>query len=177
MLARTAALDPGPSSNGPADFARPVVGRATTAAAAAAMPIARRALSDEPRARPHLSLVTPKSPPAIAPAPHQQVTRSAAERLALETGSTLEQGEGGLQTIHFAPPAIAAQQPYTVSRELADPAPPSMPAHLSAPAEGSAAGERPGMDPETMYEYFLERFKRDLLVEREQLGHLIIDNP
>jgi hypothetical protein len=28
-----------------------------------------------------------------------------------------------------------------------------------------------------MYEYFLERFKRDLLIEREQLGHLIIDNP
>ena len=33
------------------------------------------------------------------------------------------------------------------------------------------------MDPETLYEYFLDRFKRDLLVEREQLGHLIIDNP
>ena len=33
------------------------------------------------------------------------------------------------------------------------------------------------MDPETMYEYFIDRFKRDLLIEREQLGHLIIDNP
>ena len=33
------------------------------------------------------------------------------------------------------------------------------------------------MDPEQLYEYFLDRFKRDLLVEREQLGHLIIDNP
>jgi hypothetical protein len=33
------------------------------------------------------------------------------------------------------------------------------------------------MDPDAMYEYFLDRFKRDLLVEREQSGHLIIDNP
>ena len=33
------------------------------------------------------------------------------------------------------------------------------------------------MEREELYEYFLDRFKRDLLVEREQIGHLIIDNP
>ena len=55
-------------------------------------------------------------------------------------------------------------------------------AQASAPSEStgvehpSEAGGK-AMDPETMYEYFLDRFKRDLLIEREQLGHLIIDNP
>jgi hypothetical protein len=33
------------------------------------------------------------------------------------------------------------------------------------------------MTPDQMYDYFLERLRRDLVVEREQLGHLIIDNP
>jgi hypothetical protein len=33
------------------------------------------------------------------------------------------------------------------------------------------------MDLEAAYEYFLDRFKRDLIVEREQSGHLLIDNP
>ena len=65
-----------------------------------------------------------------------------------------------------------------VSRELADPAPPSD-AGADVRAGGAPGPRRPDpqMDPETMYEYFLDRFKRDLLVEREQLGHLIIDNP
>jgi hypothetical protein len=88
--------------------------------------------------------------------------------------------------VHFPPPGeiSTTHQPYTISRELADPAPSTptpAPAQQSpgggeAPAnEGEKAGEQ--MDPETLYEYFLDRFKRDLLVEREQLGHLIIDNP
>ncbi len=108
------------------------------------------------------------------------MARSAAERLAAQTGGTIEQGEGGLRTVHFPPPEIpglSTQQPYTISRELSD-----APAQQSAPSEStgvehpSEAGG-PAMDPETLYEYFLDRFKRDLLIEREQLGHLIIDNP
>ena len=83
-----------------------------------------------------------------------------------------------------APPAgrqdvSLTHQPYTISRELADPAPAQ-----SAPAQQSTGAEHPPsdeggekMDPEALYEYFLDRFKRDLLIEREQLGHLIIDNP
>jgi hypothetical protein len=47
----------------------------------------------------------------------------------------------------------------------------------STGAEHPTEAAGPAMDPETMYEYFLDRFKRDLLIEREQLGHLIIDNP
>ena len=49
------------------------------------------------------------------------------------------------------------------------------PATTAPPRGGGEKGEQ--MDPETLYEYFLDRFKRDLLIEREQLGHLIIDNP
>jgi hypothetical protein len=66
---------------------------------------------------------------------------------------------------------------------LADPAPAAAPAE--APAPGGSP--KPGDSPETaqeeahkreeLYEYFLDRFKRDLLAEREQMGHLIIDNP
>ena len=31
--------------------------------------------------------------------------------------------------------------------------------------------------PAPTYDEFLDRFKRDLLIEREQSGHLLIDNP
>jgi hypothetical protein len=133
------------------------------------------AATDDAPQRPQLSLVTPATQ-----APQQVVARSAAERLAAQTGGTIEQGEGGLRTVHFPPPEIAGlstQQPYTISRELSD-----APAAQSAPSESTGV-EHPSesagaaMDPETLYEYFLDRFKRDLLVEREQLGHLIIDNP
>jgi hypothetical protein len=83
--------------------------------------------------------------------------------------------------VHFPPPAAPispTQQPYTISRELADPAPaPSTPAQESTGAEHPPEEKGEQMDPETLYEYFLDRFKRDLLIEREQLGHLIIDNP
>jgi hypothetical protein len=132
------------------------------------------------QARPHLQLVR------TDPTPVTQPTLSrAAERLAGATGGPVEQGEAGLSTVHFPQPGDVSltHQPYTVSRELADPAPApaqSAPAQQSPSAEapasqGEGAGEQ--MDPETLYEYFLDRFKRDLLVEREQLGHLIIDNP
>ena len=122
--------------------------------------------------RPQLSLVRPE------PAPQPQLSR-AAERLASATGGAIEQGEGGLTTVHFPPPGgVSTQQPYTVSRELTDaPAPQTAAVQQSAPAEPAADGQGQAMDPETLYEYFLDRFKRDLLVEREQLGHLIIDNP
>jgi hypothetical protein len=38
-------------------------------------------------------------------------------------------------------------------------------------------GEAKGVDVDALYDEFLERFKRDLLIEREQSGHLLIDNP
>ena len=67
---------------------------------------------------------------------------------------------------------------YTISRELADPAPaPSTSAQESTGTEHPPEEKGEQMDPEALYEYFLDRFKRDLLIEREQLGHLIIDNP
>jgi hypothetical protein len=55
-----------------------------------------------------------------------------------------------------------------------DEAPVSAPQPASPPA---ASEEKPEMDLEAAYEYFLDRFKRDLIVEREQSGHLLIDNP
>jgi hypothetical protein len=88
--------------------------------------------------------------------------------------------------VHFPPPGGHGQpvdmshQPYTISRELSEGAPAqSAPAQEHTPTDHpkDAAGETEQMDPETMYEYFLDRFKRDLLIEREQMGHLIIDNP
>jgi hypothetical protein len=147
--------------------ARPIGALARRLATAQADP------TEEPQ-RPHLSLVTP----APAQAPQHVVARSAAERLAAQTGGTLEQGEGGLRTVHFPPPEIpglSTQQPYTISRELDDTQASSV--QQSSAAEPPAASGGPAMDPEAMYEYFLDRFKRDLLIEREQLGHLIIDNP
>ena len=44
------------------------------------------------------------------------------------------------------------------------------------PGEPRPAEEK-AHEREELYEYFLDRFKRDLPIEREQMGHLIIDNP
>ncbi len=127
--------------------------------------------------KPHLQLVASEGQPRIQ--------RSAAERIAEHTGGAIETGEGGLRTVHFPAPGGAdslpftTQQPYTISRALTEGGTSSAPTtDASAPAapsgdsEGDKAAER-----EAMYEYFLDRFKRDLLVEREQSGYLIIDNP
>jgi hypothetical protein len=90
--------------------------------------------------------------------------------------------------VHFPPP-VSTQQPYTVSREIAAPeaegaqntttttaeSPSGPPGHSGAPAPQSP--EDKAREREELYEYFLDRFKRDLLIEREQMGHLIIDNP
>jgi hypothetical protein len=129
---------------------------------------------------PHLQLVASDGQPRLQ--------RSAAERIAEETGGAIETGEGGLRTVHFpAPGGVApfpiSQQPYTISRELTEGG--SAPAtstsstsESSAPAADSGASdEEKAAEREELYEYFLDRFKRDLLVEREQSGYLIIDNP
>jgi hypothetical protein len=126
--------------------------------------------------RPHLSLVRTE------PAQQQAQISRAAERLAGATGGAIEQGESGLSTVHFPPPGgLSTQQPYTISRDLSSDAAPaqSTPAQQTTPTEHPTGSEGQGqqMDPEALYEYFLDRFKRDLLIEREQLGHLIIDNP
>jgi hypothetical protein len=130
---------------------------------------------------PHLQLVASDGQPRIQ--------RSAAERIAEATGGAIETGEGGLRTVHFPAPGgatpfpISQQQPYTISRELTEggssPAPStSTSSDSSTPAAASgSAHEDKAAEREELYEYFLDRFKRDLLVEREQSGYLIIDNP
>jgi hypothetical protein len=80
-------------------------------------------------------------------------------------------------------PALSQQTEFTISRELADPAPASTPAEQPQAAGAPAPATTPEKEQdeahkrEELYEYFLDRFKRDLLAEREQMGHLIIDNP
>jgi hypothetical protein len=121
----------------------------------------------EGAARPSLSLV-----PTPTPEP-RSVARSAVDRVADMTGGRVEAGEGGLRTVHFpAPGADLTPAPYTVTRVI-DEAPASAP----EPAAPAASEKQPEMDLEAAYEYFLDRFKRDLIVEREQSGHLLIDNP
>jgi hypothetical protein len=145
--------------------------------------------------RPPLSLVpAPEPAPTQAPAttPTQapaQIARSAAERVADATGGAVEAGEGGLRTVHFpapggGPPAAdLTRAPYTVTRAIDLPAVPATPAAqptppAQAPSTPAAGAPQPGgMDLEAAYEYFLDRFKRDLIIEREQSGHLLIDNP
>jgi hypothetical protein len=86
-------------------------------------------------------------------------------------------------------PAPVTHQPYTVSRTLTEPAEaPASTTTSSSTETTSAPAAQPGGAPaqtpedkarerEELYDYFLDRFKRDLLIEREQMGHLIIDNP
>jgi hypothetical protein len=138
-----------------------------------------------PEGRPRLSLVQSQPEPQPQAAP-PRLARSAAERLASETGGAVEEGEGGLRTVHF--PAPGATSPPMLSREVVIGSPrqrsrpvgettTAAPAAASDGAAPASQEEAKAVDKEELYEYFLERFKRDLLVEREQLGHLIIDNP
>jgi hypothetical protein len=125
---------------------------------------------EEGRARPNLSVVGPEPAPRLA--------RSAAERIATQTGGSVELGEGGLRTVHFPSPTLM-QTPITVSRELSEggSAPASSTSETSAAAPAAEDGKSKDAEREELYEYFLDRFKRDLLAEREQSGYLIIDNP
>ncbi|HEY6890773.1 MAG TPA: hypothetical protein VI300_23415, partial [Solirubrobacter sp.] len=153
-----------------------------TALAPAARPVVSRVTQPSGEHRPHLQLVRTEPTPTPGITPAQPTISRAAERVAGATGGALEQGEGGLSTVHFPPPAgiSTTHQPYTISRELADPPPQAANVEQHAPpAEHPGGGDDKGaqMDPEALYEYFLDRFKRDLLIEREQLGHLLIDNP
>jgi hypothetical protein len=152
-----------------------------TALAPAARPVVSRVTQPSGENRPHLQLVRTEPTPTPGITPAQPTISRAAERVAGATGGALEQGEGGLSTVHFPPPAgiSTTHQPYTISRELADPPPQAANVEQHTPAEHPGANDDKGaqMDPEALYEYFLDRFKRDLLIEREQLGHLLIDNP
>ena len=116
-----------------------------------------------------------------------RLQRSAAERIAEHTGGAVESGEGGLRTVHFPSPGsatplpITTQQPYTITRELTEGGTSSANNDnaSSAPASAPSKGDetKKAAEREAMYEYFVDRFKRDLLAEREQSGYLIIDNP
>jgi hypothetical protein len=66
--------------------------------------------------------------------------------------------------------------PVTVSRVVEE-APPETNAYASAIDHPASPAAPVDVDVDALYDEFLERFKRDLLVEREQLGHLLIDNP
>ncbi len=137
-----------------------------------------RRVARSENATPHLQLVASDGQPRLQ--------RSAAERIAEHTGGAIETGEGGLRTVHFPAPGDPSplpitHQPYTITRALSEggtspetttPTDSSTPAAASKDPEADKAAER-----EAMYEYFLDRFKRDLLAEREQSGYLIIDNP
>jgi hypothetical protein len=138
--------------------------------------------------RPHLTLVSSDGAPAPAP----RLQRSAAERIAEQTGGRVESGEGGLRTVHFPSPGatasplpITTQQPYTITRELTEggtsaPATTTTTSETSDAAATASSGDsaaNKAAEREELYEYFLDRFKRDLLAEREQSGYLIIDNP
>ena len=89
--------------------------------------------------------------------------------------------------MHFPAPGsatplpITTHQPYTITRELTDGGTSSANNNNAAPAPASEPSEtadtKQAAEREAMYEYFLDRFKRDLLAEREQSGYLIIDNP
>ena len=136
--------------------------------------------------RPHLALVASEPAPAPAPAP-RQIARATAETLAEATGGAIEQA-GGMQSVTFPAPGSAgvpslpiippfSTEPVTVARAETD-APATQTAATPStgvehpPAEGSDK-----LDLDKVYDEFLDRFKRDLLIEREQSGHLLIDNP
>jgi hypothetical protein len=74
-------------------------------------------------------------------------------------------------------PTISREIVIGSTRQRARPAQDTAPAAAANGSEPASQGDAKPVDKEELYEYFLDRFKRDLLVEREQLGHLIIDNP
>ena len=170
--APTALADPGPASAG-----RGVLSRHAARPSVAPRRVARSTatpVSEDGRS--HLSSVG-----------RPRLQRSAAERIAEHTGGAVESGEGGLRTVHFPSPGsatplpITTQQPYTITRELTEGGTSSANTDnaSSAPASAPSKGDetKQAAEREAMYEYFVDRFKRDLLAEREQSGYLIIDNP
>jgi hypothetical protein len=75
-------------------------------------------------------------------------------------------------------------QPVTVARaETASATTTSAPSSNGASASGGGAAaaaadpQKKAQELEETYEYVLDRLRRDLLIEREQSGHLLIDNP
>jgi hypothetical protein len=86
--------------------------------------------------------------------------------------------------VHSPAPGLSPQQPITISREFTDQPASGQAATTTAtphdpggPAPQAPSAEDEKHKREELYDYFLDRFKRDLLAEREQMGHLIIDNP
>jgi hypothetical protein len=65
----------------------------------------------------------------------------------------------------------------TVARAETDAPAASTPATPSTPVDHPPAEGGGNLDLDKVYDEFLDRFKRDLLIEREQSGHLLIDNP
>ena len=107
-----------------------------------------------------------------------------AERLAEASGGAVEDSGRGMQSVTFPSPGGGlpyippfSTQPVTVARAETDaPATPSAPTQ-STGVEHPAGDGGEKLDLDKIYDEFLDRFKRDLLIEREQSGHLLIDNP
>ena len=78
-------------------------------------------------------------------------------------------------TLPVIPPF--STEPVTVARAETAEAPAPSTATASTPVEHPAAEGGGQLDLDKVYDEFLDRFKRDLLIEREQSGHLLIDNP
>jgi hypothetical protein len=197
-LARTAAPEPAaaPRAAGIARSTAPGgrIARAAARAAGATAPaaaVARATAADEVP-RPHLQLVAsepaPAPTPPPAPAAARQIARATAESLAEATGGAIELGAGGMQSVTFPAPGNAGSaslpyippfstEPVTVARAETDAPAASTPSTPSTPVDHPPAEGGGSLDLDKVYDEFLDRFKRDLLIEREQSGHLLIDNP
>jgi hypothetical protein len=114
-----------------------------------------------------VSFPAPGAAPRIPPFSTAPVTVSRALVDGGGQGSAPAAQEGGVNAL----PAV--QEPAS------SPATQALPAVQDAGA-GAAHAPDPGAKAEQLeetYEYVLDRLRRDLLVEREQSGHLLSDHP
>jgi hypothetical protein len=128
----------------------------------------------------------------VRPGPARTATaaehsRTTAEELASATGATISRTEDGFAAVTFAAPgtpaALSAPAGTTVSRSVnideldVQPAERSAPAQPQQPAPpagegqpGAAGGASSTDDKDEIYDYVVDRLKRDLFAEQEQAG-------
>jgi hypothetical protein len=151
------------------------------------------AAEDAPAERPVMALRDAPAPTALsrAPMPAPAALGTSGQTLARAIGAEVGYDDAGASEIVFpapggAPPFVPfSTAPRSVSREVAEAAPPAM-AEASAPARArepaaapapEAAAAAPELDKDELYEEFLSRLRRDILHEREQSGLLIDEIP
>ena len=136
-----------------------------------------RASGTAPAARPSVRLERPAPARTIARSPAVPVRRTTGRSLAAATGAPLIEGPSGRSTVQLGPsdlPTLArAATPEPAAPSLATPilarSAASVPTLARAAGGGGAGGDS--------YEEFVDRLRRDLLREREQLGDLLGDQP